>query len=246
MAEPRSRSGLSLFWRSFAIQGSWNYETLIGTGFAFLLIPILRTAFGGDEQRLRAALRRQAELFNCHPYFAGLAAGAVARLEIDGAEPKLITRFKDALRGSLGAIGDQLFWSSWRPASALLGVMLLLLGAPWWLAVGGFLVVYNALHLYVRIWGARVGFRDGLGVAKRIRDAPFSLLGRRAADAGALLAGISFALAITAVPGGKGDAAIAAAAATLGFWLGPRVRRVLLAAFALLWIIGMGLGLAAS
>lgn len=238
------RATRAIVWRSFAVQGSWNYETLIGTGFAFVLIPALRMAFAGDDARIRAALHRQSTLFNCHPYFAGLAAAAIARLEAEGTDPELILRFKAALRGSLGAIGDQLFWSAWRPASALMGVMLLLLGAPWWLAIGVFLIVYNSLHLYVRVWGTKAGLRNGLAVAKRLREAPFSVLGKRAGDAGALLAGLCFALAVTAVPGGKGDAALAAAAATAGFWLGPRVRRGLLAAFAILWIIGVSLGLA--
>src|SRR5690606_32454688 len=65
----------------FAIQGSWNYRTLIGTGFAFALLPLLRSRYRGDPARLRESLERHASLFNSHPYLAPVALGAVAQLE---------------------------------------------------------------------------------------------------------------------------------------------------------------------
>ena len=144
---------MAVLLRSFAVQGSWNYETLIGTGFAFSLLPVLRKLYAGDEEALRAAIARHNSLFNSHPYLATIAMGAVARLEADGADPKTIDRFKIAMRGSLGSMGDQLVWCAWRPASALLGVLLLLAGATWWVAIAAFLVVYNAMHLGLRAWG---------------------------------------------------------------------------------------------
>ena len=33
---------VSVFVRTLAIQGSWNYETLIGNGVGFALEPVLR------------------------------------------------------------------------------------------------------------------------------------------------------------------------------------------------------------
>lgn len=213
--------------RSFAVQGSWNYRTLIGTGLAFVLLPALRHVHGGDADRLRAAVGRHAELFNAHPYLATVAAGAIARLEADGAPPELVLRFKNAIRGSLGSMGDRLVWLTWRPACALLMVALLLAGAPWWAAVAAFLVSYNALHLWLRAWGLAAGLRDGLQVARALREAPFERLGERAAAAGAFLAGFAAVLAVGwgGQPGlpyaGLGVVALAA-----GVLLGPRVRLV--------------------
>ena len=88
----------AMLLRSFAVQGSWNYQTLIGTGLAFVLAPALRHVYGADPGRLRDAVGRHAELFNAHPYLAGLAAGALARLEADGVPPETIGRFKNAIR----------------------------------------------------------------------------------------------------------------------------------------------------
>ena len=231
----------AMLLRSFAVQGSWNYQTLIGTGLAFVLAPALRHVYGGDPERLRAAVGRHAELFNAHPYLASLAAGALARLEADGVPPETIARFKAALRGSLGSIGDRLVWLTWRPACALLMVGLLLAGAGWWIAVAAFLVSYNALHLWMRAWGLDAGWRDGLQVARALREAPFERLGERAADAGALLSGFSAVLAL-----GWGEvqvswayAVVGAAALVAGIALGPRVRWAAAAALTALLLAGV-------
>ncbi|MBB4635350.1 PTS system mannose/fructose/sorbose family transporter subunit IID [Longimicrobium terrae] len=217
----------AMLLRSFAVQGSWNYRTLIGTGMAFVLAPALRHLYGADTARLREATARHAELFNAHPYLATLAAGAIARLEADGAPPELIGRFKAAVRGSLGSLGDRLVWLVWRPTTALLMVALLLAGLPWWLAVLAFVASYNALHLWMRVWGLRTGLSEGLQVARALREAPFERMGERASDVGAVLAGFAAVLAVGS--GGRGGwdyMALGVIALVAGVMLGPRVRMV--------------------
>jgi PTS system mannose-specific IID component len=233
----------AMLLRSLAVQGSWNYRTLIGTGLAFVLAPALRQIYADDPVKLREALARHAALFTAHPYLAGVAAGALARLEADGVPPETIERFKSAIRGSLGSMGDRLVWLTWRPACALLMVALLLAGTGWWIAVLAFLVAYNALHLWMRVWGLDAGWRDGLQVARALREAPFERLGDRAGDAGAVLSGFAAVLAI----GWGGErgipyAAVGALALAAGIMLGPRVRWV--AAVALTAILVAGVALA--
>lgn len=227
---------LALLLRSFAVQGSWNYQTLIGTGFAFLVLPALRRLFHGDEEALRTAVARHAELFNSHPYLVTVAAGAVIRLEEDGTPPETVRRFKNALRASLGSLGDRLVWLAWRPACALLALALLLLGLPWWAAVATFLLAYNALHLWLRSWGLGVGLRDGMAVGKALREAPLQRLGDRAADAGAVLAGFACVLAVGHSFTGAGEYALGAAAAAIGLWVGLRIRRAIWAILLLVWV----------
>jgi mannose/fructose/N-acetylgalactosamine-specific phosphotransferase system component IID len=229
--------------RSLAVQGSWNYRTLIGTGLAYVMAPALRHLYADDPARLREAVARHAALFNAHPYLAGVAAGALARLEADRVPPEIIDRFKSAVRGSLGSMGDRLVWLTWRPACALLMVALVLAKVNWWIAVLAFLLAYNALHLWMRVWGLNAGWRDGLQVARALREAPFERLGDRAGDAGALLSGFAAVLAI----GWGGErgipyAAVGALALAAGIMLGPRVRWV--AAVALTAILVAGVALA--
>src|SRR5690606_34203883 len=144
---------LRVLLRSLTVQGSWNYETLIGTGFAFTVLPVLRYLHPTDTEAFRSALVRHTEIFNSHPYLATVAVGAVSRLESEGTDPVIIQRFKSALRGSLGSLGDQLVWMAWKPATMMVGLALVLAGTTWWLALGIFLALYNALHLGLRVWG---------------------------------------------------------------------------------------------
>jgi PTS system mannose-specific IID component len=225
--------------RSLFIQGSWNYETLIGTGFAFSLLPVLRRLHDGDEVALREALTRHAEVFNSHPYLANVAVGAVARLEAEHVDPLVIVRFKSALRGSLGSLGDQLVWSAWRPAAALLGILLLLIGVVWWAAVAVFLVVYNTLNFGLRVWGWRVGTAAGMNVGRAIREAPLQTLTRRATEVGSLLAGASVAFASRAAVHDLWAIGVNVAAVALGIWLGLRTRRLMAFAVAIVVIIGI-------
>lgn len=228
--------------RSFLAQGSWNYETLLGTGFAFMLLPALRHIYREDPDALRSAIARHSGLFNSHPYLITIAAGAVARLESEGEPPELVERFKTAIRGSLGSIGDQLIWLSWRPAVALLAVGMLLLGLPWWIAVLAFLVVYNSLHLWLRSWGMRIGLEEGLGVGRVLRDAPLRRWGKRAADAGAVLSGLCVALAVSRAGEGAVELAIASTAAAAALVLGLRLRYAVFLVLLLVWIAGVVVG----
>lgn len=228
--------------RSFAVQGSWNYETLIGAGFTYTLLPALRFLHGSNGAALDAAVARHAELFNSHPYVATLAVGAVSRLEADGVDPAVVERFKLALRGSLGSIGDRLVWSAWRPMSVLLGLGLLLAGAAWWIAVGVFLAVYNVLHLTLRITGMRVGVRSGLEVGRILREAPLQPTIDRAGQVASTMLG--FGVVLLAAPNGGAPAAAGATllAVVAGAWLGFRSRRVTIAVLAAVAVVAIVLG----
>ena len=171
------------------IQGSWNYRSILGSGFAFCMVPLLRRrGLSGDE--LDDAVRSQMGSFNAHPYLAGVALGAVARMQGSGTDAETIERFKRAIQGSLGGLGDLLIWGAWRPATILLALVLAWAGAPPWVLVSVFLVVYNAGHLALRWWGYSRGLQYGKDVGVQLREAGLSRLAERAFSGGALLLGI--------------------------------------------------------
>jgi PTS system mannose-specific IID component len=192
-----SRIVRSMFLRSFAIQGSWNYRTLQGSGFAFALMPMLRWLHHEDAARLQDAVTRHTSLFNAHPYLAGVALGAVARMELDGEDPALIERFKTALRGSLGTLGDRIVWAGWRPACVLLGLVVLLVTGSAMAAMLVFLIVYNAGHLALRWWALQIGVAHGREVGERLRRAPLSRWHELVTGAGALLLGMTLTFVAT-------------------------------------------------
>lgn len=238
------RARIAMFLRSFAIQGSWNYRTLIGAGLAFTLLPALRRLYGADPARLDEAVRRHSGIFNSHPYLAPVAVGALAELEEEGEETAVIDRFKAAIRGSLGTLGDRLIWAGWRPVCLLFALILVLLRVRWWLVVLVFLLVYNAGHLALRIWAYHLGLSRGRGVGEQLRRSWVPQLQRVMSVAGAFLLGLLLPLLAAGRLTGARLAlpwiVAAALAAALGARFGESVRRPIglaLAGFALVGLL---------
>lgn len=160
----------STFARSFLIQGSWNYHTMLGSGFAFAMLPGLRRLFGSDAERMEESVVRHLEHFNAHPYLSNVALGAALRLEADGADAETVRRFKLAVRGPLGSLGDSLVWATWLPGVAMGSLALFWFGLPGWMSAVMFLVVYNVGHLGLRAWGLHVGLSAGRDVGRLLGE----------------------------------------------------------------------------
>ena len=153
---------IAMVARLLTLQGSYNYETMVGNGIAFAMEPALRLLPGGrGGDAYRAALARQSRYFNAHPYFAALAVGALARAELSLEAPERIERFRTAACGPLGSVGDRLVWAAWLPLCSLLALLAIGAGASPLMVIAGFLVVYNTGHLALRIWGLNAGWRYG-------------------------------------------------------------------------------------
>jgi len=205
MATLTRRTLAAAFARSFLIQGSWNYRTMLGSGFAFAMLPALRRIFQGDPEGFEASVERHLEHFNAHPYLSNVALGAALRLEADGEDAEEVRRFKTAVRGPLGGLGDALVWASWLPAVSMAALALFWLGSPGWVAVMVFLVVYNLGHVGLRAWGFHAGLAEGRGVARSLSRASLGAWTERVRAAAALLLGLLVG-AVLGGDGGLGDA----------------------------------------
>lgn len=212
---------LAMISRLFAVQASWNYEILIGNGIGFCVEPALRLLPGGiGGEAYRAALARQSQYFNAHPYLSSFAVGALARAELDGQPAARIERFRTALCGPLGSVGDRLVWVGLLPTCSFSGLVLFGLGASPLVCVLVFLLWYNAGHVALRLWGLQMGWEKGLGVAAALghpilRAGPVWL-----ARAGTFLAGVAIPLTVMRLVDGGGlvrtGITLAAAAAGAG------------------------------
>ncbi|HKN58443.1 MAG TPA: PTS system mannose/fructose/sorbose family transporter subunit IID, partial [Gemmatimonadaceae bacterium] len=196
------RVKVAMYFRLLALQGSWNYETLNGTGVGFAMEPALRLLPGGLSGRAyREALARESRYFNTHPYLAGVAVGALARAELDGVDPERIERFRTALAGPLGSVGDRLVWASWLPFCSLVAIGIYGAGGSALAVVGTFLLLYNAGHFLLRAWGLRIGLSRGLNVASALgnpvlRQGPLYI-----GYAAALIGGLALPLALQRITG---------------------------------------------
>ncbi len=212
------RCRLAIWFRLFAVQGSWNYETLMGTGIGFSIEPALRQLPQGIRSpRYRAALARHSRYFNAHPYFAGIAVGALARAELDDEDPVRIERFRTALASPLGSVGDRLVWASWLPLCSLVALGAYGLGAGPLPVIATFLILYNIGHFALRIWSLNLGLDRGLSVASGLGGPVFrkgpAFIGRIAV----VVAGISIPLVLHRIIGpGRGLFAGVVGAAVAG------------------------------
>jgi mannose PTS system EIID component len=212
------RTRAAMFLRLLAVQGAWNYETLMGNGIAFAVEPALRLLPGGRRgEAYRAAMARQSGYFNANPYIAGIAVGALANAELTGEAADRINRFHTACCGPLGSVGDRLVWAGWLPACSLAALVAFGLGMRPAGVVLLFLGSYNAGTMALRYWALRAGYRDGLRVGAAL-GAPFLRKGPAlVARASALLAGIAVPLAVRGVVGpARGALAIVFAVAAVG------------------------------
>jgi len=180
---------------------------MIGTGFAFAMLPGLRRIFDDDAKAMDASVRRHLDHFNAHPYLANVALGAALRLEADGTDAQTVRRFKTAVRGPLGGLGDSLVWAAWLPTVSMAALAMWWIGLPVWVVVGLFLVLYNAGHLALRIWGFRSGLRDGRDVARTLSKARLAQLAERIKSIASLLVGV-LAGVLLAGRGGLSDAGL--------------------------------------
>ena len=191
----RWRETARLLVRSLFVQGSINERTLIGSGFAWALLPRSRSA-GREGTEAEGVVPGPEESFNSHPYLTPLALGATARARAEGMPSTELSGFLTALRSPLGSLGDRLIWSTWRPLCLLGGLLGLLLGAPPAPVVAGVLLVYNGLHIFLRIWGLRVGLVHGTDVAPALGAARLPGRTDRLAGLGVLILGVLAGLAV--------------------------------------------------
>jgi PTS system mannose-specific IID component len=235
--------------RLFAVQGTWNYERMLGVGMGYAAEPLLEDLKTMDPVRHTEAVVRSTEFFNCNPNLAGLALGATARAEYEAAPGPQIARLRTALSGPLGALGDELFWAGLVPALVGFTLAAVVLGAGWW-AIAGFLVAYNAIRIGTAVWALRTGFAAGMRVGAAIAA---SWIPAAIARIGPV-AGGAIGLAIPLVGrwylagfgwgGAAGAIAVAVVGAAVSRWFGialTSVRFALLAMVLLLFFRRVGL-----
>ncbi len=228
--------------RLFAVQGTWNYERMLGVGMGYAAEPLLEDLKAVDPVRHGEAVVRSAEFFNCNPNLAGLALGATARAEYEAVPGSQIVRLRTALCSPLGAMGDEFFWAGLVPALVGAAIVAMVLGAGWW-AIAGFLLVYNGIRLWTSYWSLRTGVASGMGVGAAIHASWLPRAIERIGPAAAFTMGATIpVLAAWYLKGfgwtvGFSAAAVAMAGIALTRWFGPTLTTVRFALAAMLLLL---------
>lgn len=180
-----------LYLRSFFIQTGWNYERMLALGFTWILLPLGKKLYATPKERKRF-LTRHLQNFNANPYLSSYALGGVAKLEELGTSEEEILKFKESLRGPLGALGDNLIWMNLRPSLLILGIIL----ASTWGVVGAlcFWLLYNVHQVYLRARGVFKGYVLGLNLVSDLRSGYYPNMIKWTSRIGAIFLGIFFFL----------------------------------------------------
>jgi hypothetical protein len=155
--------------RGLFLETSWNNQGKQNLGYAAAMAPVLRRLYP-DNPDLRPLLAP----FNTNPIMGAMVLGAAIRLEEQERAGTLSPLDKAGLLAGMasvtGAQGDQIFWNTWLPFSALTAFFVTFWAkAPW----GPFLLplLFSALAWPTRLWGVFWGYRLGHLVFKERKSA---------------------------------------------------------------------------
>ncbi|PKN17142.1 MAG: hypothetical protein CVU71_17775 [Deltaproteobacteria bacterium HGW-Deltaproteobacteria-6] len=149
---------IQIFIRSFFIHAALNFRRMQNLGFVYAMIPLLREQkmSGKDETEI---LTRHLQMFNTHPYLSAPLIGSIVRMEEQRQDVTSIMMVKQSLMGPYAAIGDTFFWGALRPCAGIFAAGLAWMG--WMLAPLAFIVIYEPMHIWVRLKGFMEGYRQG-------------------------------------------------------------------------------------
>jgi mannose PTS system EIID component len=168
-----------------------------GLGFAYAVSPLAKAKDETGRPEASALLVRHLQRFNTHPYMTAPIIGSVSRLEAENRFSETAD-LKNALMGPYAAIGDPFFWGSLRPFSGIAAVCLAIKG--FFFAPLLFMLLFNPVHLWVRICGFITGWQQGKNAVEFIRRLELPALSGRIRWCSTLLLGIATYLASVAEP----------------------------------------------
>ena len=123
------------FWRSWAIQDSWNYERQMNMGFLYGMAPTIDRLYPDENDPAQVAKRKEAykrhmAFYNCTPQTSAFVLGLASSMEEEYArdpenfDPETINAVKTSLMGPLSGIGDSFFQGTIRTIAFGLGTAL--------------------------------------------------------------------------------------------------------------------------
>lgn len=161
-----------VFWRSFGLEWSWNYERQMNMAFAHALIPIIEKLYPSKVDRTDA-LKRHLEFFNTTPHLATLILGITASMEESNAnnpdfDTESINNIKISLMGPLAGIGDSFIWGTLRIIATGIGISLANQGNI--LGPILFLLVFNIPAQGLRYYFMHAGYKLGSSFLTKIQE----------------------------------------------------------------------------
>jgi len=161
---------LQFFWRSWAIQASWNYERQMNMGFLYGIAPTLDELYPDETDPIQLSQKKEAyerhmAFYNCTPQTSAFVLGLAASMEEQYAadrenfNPDTINAVKTSLMGPLSGVGDSFFQGTVRVIAFGLGISLAQRGS----ILGPILaIVISLIPTWLVTWfGGKLGYNTG-------------------------------------------------------------------------------------
>ncbi|WMJ79311.1 PTS system mannose/fructose/sorbose family transporter subunit IID [Clostridium sp. MB40-C1] len=128
--DPNKKKYWNFFWKSWAVQASWNYERQMNMGYMYGMAPIIDEIYKDpkDLELKKEAYKRHMVFFNCTPQTTSFIMGLTSSMEEqyykdkENFQPDTINAVKTSLMGPLSGIGDSFFQGTVRILAFGLGV----------------------------------------------------------------------------------------------------------------------------
>lgn len=167
------------FWRTWAIQSSWNYEGQMNLGFLYSIAPTLDRIYADESdpeilERKKEAYHRHTALYNITQQLNSFVLGLVASMEEEYARdpkhfnPEVMNSLKVSLMRPLSGIGDSLLEGTLRIISFGLGASLAAQG----LILGPILaILISGIPKALITWfGGKLGYTLGVDYVKQLQS----------------------------------------------------------------------------
>jgi PTS system mannose-specific IID component len=166
MSKIRAIDLLKVNLRLALVQSTWCEGGMQSLGLSYCLLPGLRRIYSSPE-KLNQALKRREKPFNTHPFFVGIIAGTVLKIEGERGDTGEATAFSQNAMGPVAALGDPFFLGALPALVAVISSIITMLGG----ALAGiltFLILFNVVPFFIRLAGVFIGYREGYQVLPKV------------------------------------------------------------------------------
>lgn len=176
--KPSKRYG-QFFWRSWAIQDSWNYERQMNMGFLYGIAPTIDRLYPDENdpeqvEKKKEGYQRHMAFYNCTPQTSAFVLGLASSMEEEYArdpenfDPETIGAVKTSLMGPLSGIGDSFFQGTIRTIAFGLGTSLAASGSMLGPVLA--MVISAAFSIPITWFAGKFGYEMGNSFLEKLQS----------------------------------------------------------------------------